>query len=273
MGLPGEKRNFPGQVRGFMTHEGFVLLLWDGFRAKVRKEWSNRVSPDALGLEGKAGTKESMELAMNHGWVNPQDMLWAERPITRSAAARMLHEFLLRELGEGDEADTQAAAGLKDLYDCRTCVNHVAQVFCKGIMSPWQDGIFGMKEGIPITEAEKIVGRVFARPFPGRLFEEAKDDPTLSCLSAGEVKELLSAKEHVHHVDVRTAWEYANGHPEGAENIPLLRLLEAPDAVDADKNAFLLLGCDGGYRSEMAARCLLAAGYRRVYHYRFEEEN
>src|SRR5947209_19372750 len=76
------------------------------------------------------------------------------------------------------------------------------------------------------------------------------------------------------YVDVRTEEEFAQGHPEGAYNIPLLLrgaqgMRENPDFVAAVRKAFandrkLVVGCQTGSRSRRATELLLAAGYADV---------
>ncbi len=64
------------------------------------------------------------------------------------------------------------------------------------------------------------------------------------------------------YVDVRTAEEFATGHPQGAVNVPF----GGPDFVSAmetrfAKDAPIVLGCRSGVRSMKAAQALLAAGF------------
>ena len=48
-----------------------------------------------------------------------------EELIRRRTAAGIIHRAL-RRAGEADEEHTGAALRLRDLYVCRTCVNHIA---------------------------------------------------------------------------------------------------------------------------------------------------
>ena len=54
--------------------------------------------------------------------------------LTRIDAAIMLHKYMLEVAGIPDLGDISGAAVLKDLYDCRKCVNHIAQVYLRGLM-------------------------------------------------------------------------------------------------------------------------------------------
>jgi len=54
--------------------------------------------------------------------------------VTRKICAVLLHSFLQQIEHEKDEIDISSAMVLKDIYDCRICANHIAQVYVKGIM-------------------------------------------------------------------------------------------------------------------------------------------
>ena len=57
-----------------------------------------------------------------------------ESILIRKNCAKMIHVFLQRNLHEKDEIDIKKAEEIKDLFDCRICANHIAQVYLKGIM-------------------------------------------------------------------------------------------------------------------------------------------
>ena len=76
------------------------------------------------------------------------------------------------------------------------------------------------------------------------------------------------------YVDVRTEPEFAEGHPEGAINVPLSRIgaggmmpngdfLPVVEALFA-KDAKIIVGCKSGGRSMRAAQELSAAGFTNV---------
>lgn len=61
----------------------------------------------------------------------------ANEEITRNQAAKILHAFIRDVMGMPDITDEsvlQKATELKDLYDCRTCVSDIMQVYVRGIM-------------------------------------------------------------------------------------------------------------------------------------------
>lgn len=102
--------------------------------------------------------------------IDNQDYLHPDDYITRKAAARIIHHTLLYLLDEIDVSDIRPANVLVDLYDCRTCVLHIAQVYCKGIMgsktiidksSGKTFEIFDMNSGIEHEEMNKILSKLW----------------------------------------------------------------------------------------------------------------
>jgi len=76
------------------------------------------------------------------------------------------------------------------------------------------------------------------------------------------------------YVDVRTEQEFADGHPDGAVNVPISHMggggmVPNPDFVAVMEKAFgkdakIVVGCKTGVRSLKAAKALLAAGFTDV---------
>lgn len=269
----------------------FVGLLWEGLNLP-----------------------QSLEMARVHGWAEPQDVRLAGEVLCRNDAARLIHEFLKCELGEADEENWNAAKSLADLYDCHACVHHVAQAFCKGIMTAKGQAFgiregqafgmskgqaFGMREPVTYEEAREVAERVFHKelrhvpgtPQAGQQDSSNLDDRELQAenVSAGsaenatqnaealprrlterEAAEFLAEHPDTLFVDVRTRGEFDAGHPDGAVNIPLLKLLEAPQSLLDKGNVPILLTCDAGYRAEIAATKLFEMGHRYVSYYGFD---
>lgn len=88
-------------------------------------------------------------------------------------------------------------------------------------------------------------------------------------ISTGEAAELVGAGWSL--VDVRTAEEFAAGHPSGAFNVPFLlssggQMTPNPEFLEVferhfAKDARLVLSCAAGGRSAKAAAALTARGY------------
>jgi rhodanese-related sulfurtransferase len=76
------------------------------------------------------------------------------------------------------------------------------------------------------------------------------------------------------YVDVRTEQEYADGHPDGAVNVPISHMggggmTPNPDFVSVMEKAFgkdakIIVGCKMGGRSARAANALSAAGFTNI---------
>ncbi len=65
-------------------------------------------------------------------------------------------------------------------------------------------------------------------------------------------------------LDVRTREEYASGHIEGSQNLPLDEI-DKVDSVVNDKNVPLYVHCLSGGRSARAAAYLKGKGYKEVH--------
>lgn len=89
-----------------------------------------------------------------------------------------------------------------------------------------------------------------------------------------DARAALDADPEVVYLDVRTEMEFAQGHPEGAINIPVA--IPNPGGGMAPNPDFLAVvektlppekpiycGCQSGIRSQMAAEILNGAGYAR----------
>ena len=91
-------------------------------------------------------------------------------------------------------------------------------------------------------------------------------------VSAAEAAELM--KQGWKYIDVRSVPEFAEGHPQGSQNVPLLhatsgRMAPNPDfqtvmQANFGKDENLVVGCKMGGRSAQAAAVLEAAGYKNV---------
>ena len=86
--------------------------------------------------EGESALSLPQLLRYGHfrGWLEDSDERNSTAPLNRQTAARIIHMFLLIECGLPDLPDITPASKLKDLYTCRVCANHIAQVYCRGIM-------------------------------------------------------------------------------------------------------------------------------------------
>lgn len=107
-----------------ITIKEFVELLWENCRSK--KDDGDRV---------KSAERQNL-LRYGHlrGWLEDQDEVMADSFLEKRTCARILHQFMKIELIIPDCDDVKDAFSLKDIYTCRVCTNHVAQIYGRGIM-------------------------------------------------------------------------------------------------------------------------------------------
>ena len=105
----------------------FVEMVW-GLRAGCGGAARSEGSAASLTLS------ELLRYGHFRGWLEDSDERHPENLLNRQTAARIIHQFMVVELHMSDVADISAAEKLRDLYTCRVCANHIAQVYARGIM-------------------------------------------------------------------------------------------------------------------------------------------
>ena len=136
------------------------------------------------------------------------------------------------------------------------------------ILPPSRDIILVGDPGLA-AEAKIRLARVGLDRVVGQLTEAVSmfaNQPELversSRLTVGQLAELQSLAPALQLVDVRAAAETANGTIPGAVDIPLAVLADSLDRLDRDVP--VVVYCASGYRSQVAASRLSAAGFRDV---------
>lgn len=94
--------------------------------------------------------------------------------------------------------------------------------------------------------------------------EVREQDMTYEQISMEEAKQLMVDEEGYIILDVRTDWEYENGHIPRAICIPNESIgMTEPESLP-DKEQLILVYCRSGKRSKQAARKLAELGYTNV---------
>ncbi len=113
--------------------------------------------------------KKLLPYAHARGWIEDQDERFCNNSLNRQTVARIIHQFMKIELGVPDLANISAASELADLYTCHTCVNHIAQVYLRGIMEAQvivRDGVeykvFNHLDEVLEREIESILEKIRA---------------------------------------------------------------------------------------------------------------
>lgn len=234
----------------FITTEQFVTMTIRSYRGNIEQtnyNWSSGY----------------MDYALQKGIIEDYDMIKIRNAIERRSVARIVHEILLVEIKEKDEDDWSAAGTLNDLYSCRTCVMHIAQVYVKGIMQGSDSNLFDLKGSITGVEAAVVVSRMLDKKQRTPKTDGIKTK--IINLSLDEARNLMLNDNMIRLVDVRTNEEYKNGHMEGSVCIPLINIYKNPFLVCENRNTPIILYCQKGYKSNIAAQLLLDAGYSKVY--------
>lgn len=87
--------------------------------------------------------------------------------------------------------------------------------------------------------------------------------PNYNEITVDEYKQQFDDDNGHSVIDVREVMEYANGHLPGAVNIPLSEITNRTDEIPDDKPVILV--CNSGNRSGMAASALARAGFENLY--------
>ncbi len=91
------------------------------------------------------------------------------------------------------------------------------------------------------------------------------DSGSYEKITAEAAFSMMKERQDLIVVDVRTPGEYAEGHIQGAINVPL-QSIEAGDlSLVPDKDQTLLIYCRSGSRSASASKSLVKQGYTSVY--------
>lgn len=150
-----------------ITVEQFVCLVWEGYLLYQKKclsqeEYINNEEHSMYAeATGDLDVDRVLEYGWDKGWLEEQDILWKNRYIERRNAARIAHEFLRIQCGEADENEWREAEKLTDLYHCKACAKHVAQVYLKGIMPAKEEKRFQLLLKLDELEAKETVSRMF----------------------------------------------------------------------------------------------------------------
>ena len=126
-----------------MQTDEFVGMLW-----KLKDLDNNEVT-----------VPELLRFGHVRGWLEDSDERFPYTPVDRRAAARIVHQFMRIELKIEDLEDVSAAEKLKDLYTCRSCAAHVAQVYCRRLIECETD-FFNHLELLTTFEAVQIFKRL-----------------------------------------------------------------------------------------------------------------
>ncbi len=83
--------------------------------------------------------------------------------------------------------------------------------------------------------------------------------------SPKQLREAFRRKKLPAVIDVREPWEFEKSHIEGAEHIPLRDFLKRILEKHPNHDEEVVVYCDSGVRSHLAAKLLRAFGYKNAF--------
>ena len=202
----------------------------------------------------------SIEVAKKKLIIDDYDIERLNYCITRKQAARIVHNYIKITLKEHDEKDINIATVLKDLYDCNVCVNHVAQVYIKGIMDYIiinGDYIFDMNRYISNDEANSIVERVYDIEkriirVDNVVYIETDNSYNKPVLIKSSYVRSNVFDDTILLIDLRNEAEYINDNICNSVNMRLIDIINSKyDILFKDKTIVII--CNNGYQSLIAA--------------------
>lgn len=106
-----------------------------------------------------------VDYGRHRGWLEEQDVNLGDGVggsffLDRRSTARIIHEFLRIEFAIPELRDWSHAHKLKDLYDCRVCAKHVAQMVERNIMPPLETDRFMLLRPVSEAELPEIINRI-----------------------------------------------------------------------------------------------------------------
>lgn len=88
---------------------------------------------------------------------------------------------------------------------------------------------------------------------------------TINAISPKDINSLISAKEKIQLVDVRTPEEYNEGHLKNSENICITTEDFEANINSLDRNKAVYVYCRSGIRSTKAALKMKEFGFKEIY--------
>lgn len=223
----------------------------------------------------------SAEQLYQIGLLEEIDLMKIAQPIQRDTAARILHLYLKKIRKEADSTNWKNAEQLYDLYDCRTCVQHIAEVVEKGIMEPETEGekiLFFAKRILTRNEAVECCERAFypARRLKRTVAFSQEQSQQLYELTQSEAIRCLKEENGAGRrclADVRPAYCYEEFHLPGAISCPLAEILDGSfDRVFARWEEIFFY-CDQGYQAKLAAAFLTEKQLAKAFYFCLSDTN
>lgn len=203
-----------------------------------------------------------------HNFLTKLDFEYSEfslhDELNKKMLASIVHSYLLTKLNEKDEEDWSSARILKDIYECHTCVAHIAQVYVKGIVPLLSQCVFGGNQLVCESLADEVIQKIFnksLRTIPPQVQLPVIKKIKIEDFTNIDNPRIIDVRENAGNIGDRPLCKMLAL----AENIPLKAIVLNPYILGPDITQNIILYCLKGYQSTLAADVLQKAGYLNVH--------
>jgi rhodanese-related sulfurtransferase len=199
-----------------------------------------------------------------------------ERPALENTMTQAIKPIPLEKVLEMAKAGAQLLDVREGLDYAGSHLTGSINIALKGKYATWAGSMLNSKDPIivigdsdQVEEAVMRLGRIGFDNAAGYLeggMKSLENHPELERktrrITAQALADMIAADAKPTIIDVRSEKEYAGGHIDGSLNIPVNHLADRVSKLS--KTGTVIVHCEGGYRSAIAAGILMNAGFENV---------
>jgi rhodanese-related sulfurtransferase/glyoxylase-like metal-dependent hydrolase (beta-lactamase superfamily II) len=199
-----------------------------------------------------------------------------ERPALENTMTQAIKPIPLEKVLEMAKAGAQLLDVREGLDYAGSHLTGSINIALKGKYATWAGSMLNSKDPIivigdsdQVEEAVMRLGRIGFDNAAGYLeggMKSLENHPELERktrrITAQALADMIAADAKPTSIDVRSEKEYAGGHIDGSLNIPVNHLADRVSKLS--KTGTVIVHCEGGYRSAIAAGILMNAGFENV---------
>jgi rhodanese-related sulfurtransferase/glyoxylase-like metal-dependent hydrolase (beta-lactamase superfamily II) len=199
-----------------------------------------------------------------------------ERPALENTMTQAIKPIPLEKVLEMAKSGAQLLDVREGLDYAGSHLTGSINIALKGKYATWAGSMLNSKDPIivigdadQVEEAVMRLGRIGFDNAAGYLeggMKSLENHPDLERktrrITAQALADMIAADAKPTIIDVRSEKEYAGGHIDGSLNIPVNHLADRVSKLS--KTGIVIVHCEGGYRSAIAAGILMNAGFENV---------
>jgi hydroxyacylglutathione hydrolase len=199
-----------------------------------------------------------------------------ERPALENTMTQAIKPIPLEKVLEMAKSGAQLLDVREGLDYAGSHLTGSINIALKGKYATWAGSMLNSKDPIivigdadQVEEAVMRLGRIGFDNAAGYLeggMKSLENHPELERktrrITAQALADMIAADAKPTIIDVRSEKEYAGGHIDGSLNIPVNHLADRVSKLS--KTGTVIVHCEGGYRSAIAAGILMNAGFENV---------